>query len=120
MDDLGLHDIIEAVGRALAVVGVAIIAAGAVVATVAFLRELRNDPLRESSIAYRRNLSRSLLLGLEFLVAADVIETVAVEATLRSVAVLAGVVALRTSLSLTLEMEMSGRWLWQRAPGVGG
>jgi uncharacterized membrane protein len=55
------------------------------------------------------------LLGLEFLVAADIINTVAIEPTLDSVIVLAGIVLIRTFLSWSLEVEIEGRWPWQRA-----
>jgi uncharacterized membrane protein len=62
---------------------------------------------------YRRQLSRGILLGLEFLVAADIIGTVAVEPTYRSVGVLGLIVLIRTFLSFTLEVEIAGRWPWQ-------
>ena len=58
-------------------------------------------------------LARSILLGLELLVAGDIINTVAVEPTLRSLAVLAGIVLIRTFLSVSLEVEIEGRWPWQ-------
>jgi uncharacterized membrane protein len=65
---------------------------------------------------FRRSLGRSILLGLEFLVAGDIISTVAVDPTYRSVGVLAIVVAIRTFLSLELELEIEGHWPWQRPP----
>lgn len=61
---------------------------------------------------YRRQLSQGILLGLEFLVAADIIGTVAVEPTFRTVGVLGLIVAIRTFLSFTLEVEIAGRWPW--------
>ncbi|HUG45857.1 MAG TPA: DUF1622 domain-containing protein, partial [Sphingomicrobium sp.] len=57
---------------------------------------------------------RSILLGLEFLVAADIINTITVEFSVESVTSLAVIVLLRTLLSFTLEMEIEGRWPWQR------
>ena len=63
---------------------------------------------------YRLQLARGILLGLEFLVAADIIKTVAVELTFASVGILAIVVLIRTFLSFAIEMEMSGRWPWQK------
>lgn len=68
----------------------------------------------------RRRLGRSLLLGLEFLVAADVIRSVAIAPTLQGVAVLALLVAVRTFLNWTLELELEldGRWPWQRGPAA--
>lgn len=64
--------------------------------------------------AYRLQLARGILLGLEFLVAADIIKTVAVELTFSSVGILAIVVLIRTFLSFSIEMEMNGRWPWQK------
>ncbi|SFU65533.1 DUF1622 domain-containing protein [Halomonas korlensis] len=61
----------------------------------------------------RQRLGRGILLGLEFLVAADIIHTVAVELTFETVGILAIIVLIRTFLSFTLEVELSGRWPWQ-------
>ena len=63
---------------------------------------------------FRQRLGRGILLGLEFLVAADIIHTVAVELTLKTVGVLAIIVLIRTFLSFTLEVELTGRWPWQK------
>lgn len=60
----------------------------------------------------RQTLGRGILLGLEFLIASDIIYTVAVELTFQTIGVLAIVVLIRTFLSLTLEVEMSGKWPW--------
>lgn len=65
---------------------------------------------------YRQTLARAILLGLEFLVAADIINTVAVDPSFRSVGVLALIVLVRTFLSFTLELDISGRWPWQARP----
>ncbi len=62
----------------------------------------------------RQRLGRGILFGLEFLVAADIIHTVAVELTFTTVGVLAIIVLIRTFLSYTLEqLELTGRWPWQ-------
>lgn len=61
----------------------------------------------------RIDLGRGILLGLEFLVAADIIETVAVDLSFYTVGVLAVVVLIRTFLSFTLEVELTGKWPWQ-------
>ena len=66
--------------------------------------------------ALRRRLGRAILLGLEFLVAADIIATVLVRPTLESAASLAIIVVIRTFLSWSLEMEIKGRWPWQSEP----
>ncbi len=61
-----------------------------------------------------------MLLGLEFLVAADIIRTVAVTPTFATVGMLAVIVVIRTFLSFSLELEITGRWPWQKATAVGG
>ncbi|MBL4834427.1 MAG: DUF1622 domain-containing protein [Pseudomonas sp.] len=62
----------------------------------------------------RQRLGRGILLGLEFLVAADIIMTVTVDLTFTSVGTLALIVLVRTFLSFTLDVELTGRWPWQR------
>ena len=109
--------VIDATGIAADIVGVAVIVIGLVVSFVAFARRWVRDRLfPEAYTALRRSLGRSILLGLEILVAADIIRTVAVEPTLDSVAVLAAIVAIRTFLSFALEVELEGRWPWDRKP----
>ena len=68
----------------------------------------------ESYESYKQQLGRPLLLGLELLVASDVIRTVALAPTLINVAVLGLLVLVRTMLSWSLIVEMEGRWPWQR------
>jgi uncharacterized membrane protein len=65
----------------------------------------------------RHRLGRGILLGLEFLVAADIVHTVAVELTFTTVGVLAIIVVIRTFLSFTLEVELTGHWPWQKQNG---
>lgn len=64
----------------------------------------------------RQKLGQGILLGLEFLVAADIIHTVAVELTFTTIGVLALVVLIRTFLSFTLELELTGHWPWHNQP----
>lgn len=63
----------------------------------------------------RQGVGRGVLLGLEFLVAADIIHTVAIEFTFRSIGVLALIVLIRTFLSFTLDVELTGKWPWQKS-----
>lgn len=105
--------VVETVGRAIDGVGVAVIVVGAVAATVAALRRVRGGQPAAYRF-FRQQLGRSILLGLELLVAADIIRTVAVAPTLSSVAVLGGIVLIRTFLSFSLELEITGRWPWQK------
>ena len=111
----------EAVGVAGDLLGVLVIVVGLVLSAAVFVRELLRATLFPDAYrALRRSLGRSILLGLEILVAADIIRTVAIEPTLESVTVLAGIVAIRTFLSLSLEVEIEGRGPWQRAGGGAG
>jgi len=106
-------DTVETLGKVVDGAGVAVTIAGALAATVAAGRRVyRRQP--DSYRRYRQQLGRSILLGLELLVAADIIRTVAVTPTVRSVAVLAGIVVIRTFLSFSLELEITGRWPWQK------
>jgi uncharacterized membrane protein len=107
--------------RGIEAVGIAIIVLGAAAATVYFLWQAAvQGDTAAAYHRYRANLGRGILLGLEFLVAADIIGTVAVDPTLRNLAVLAGIVVIRTFLSFSLEVEMEGRWPWRRGePGDG-
>lgn len=107
-------EIIEAMGKVIDAAGVAAILLGALVAAVAAgIRAGHRDP--STYRKFRRQLGRSILLGLELLVAADIIRTVAVTPTLASIGVLAGIVLIRTFLSFSLELEITGRWPWQKA-----
>ena len=99
--------IVEAIGIALiTALALYVLAYGAV-------RLARRDSAQEIYRKSRQRLGRGILLGLEFLVAADIIHTVAVELTFKTVSVLAIIVAIRTFLSFTLEVELTGRWPWQ-------
>lgn len=115
---MSFHEVMELVGKAVDAAGVAAIVIGVVVATLlaayAVLRYRRRG--FETYETYRRRLGHSILLGLELLVAADIIRTVAVTPTFESVGVLAIIVVIRTFLSWSLELEITGRWPWQKAP----
>jgi uncharacterized membrane protein len=106
-------EMVEAVGVVVDVTGVLSIVVGALVAGFVAVRGLVR---REEGVyrRFRRQLGRSILLGLELLVAADIIKTVAVQPTFENVAVLGLIVVIRTFLSWSLELEMSGRWPWQK------
>lgn len=107
---------VAATGFLVEIVGVTIIIVAAVVSTAIFLRRLfRGESSGETYQSYRASLGRGILLGLEYLVAGDIIRTVAVKPDLENLAVLAGIVLIRTFLSFTLEVEITGRWPWQQA-----
>jgi uncharacterized membrane protein len=114
---MDLHRLIPVAARAVELAGVAILLVGALLALGAFVVHLgRGRPFATVYDDLRANLGRAMLLGLEFLVIADIIGTVAVEPTLANLAVLAVIVAIRTFLSFALELEVTGRWPWQSRP----
>ena len=107
------RQLMEIVGTAVDGVGVFIVAAGALVATARLLlRRARNAGSYYSS--YRQDIGRAILLGLEFLIAGDIIRTVVVAPTIQNVLVLGLIVLIRTFLSLSLQLEIEGRLPWRR------
>jgi len=111
---VNVAEMMDTVGSAIDIVGVTVIVVGAIVSTAIAYDTRRREVGAPIYIVYRRNLGRSILLGLEFLVAADIIKTVAVTPTFTSVGVLAVIVLIRTFLSWSLQLEIDGRWPWQK------
>lgn len=104
----------QSVTRIIELTGITVIAVGAFGTLLLFLYRFLSGYDRGKAFSnLRSTLGRAILLGLEFLVAADIINTVAVEPTLESVAVLAGIVAIRTFLSFSLETEIEGHLPWR-------
>jgi len=112
---VGHGQIVSAVGEIIDLAGVAVTVLGILTATVMLVARLGGRPGRADYQRYRQGIGRSILLGLEFLVAGDIIRTVAVSPTFTNVGVLAAIVGVRTLLSMSLEVELEGRWPWQRA-----
>jgi len=108
-------EFLERAGRTISVVGVLVIVGGFVLAAVKYAGRLRGIGPALSFEKFKVELGRALLLGLEIMVVADVIETITVEPTLASLGVLACLVILRTIVSWTLTLEIEGRWPWQPA-----
>lgn len=104
---------IRAVGSGIEVFGVLVIVVGIAWSTA---RYLRRSTVEHAYEAYKIRVGRSLLLGLEVLVAADIVKTIALELNFQSLALLAGLVLVRTFLSWTLVLEIEGQWPWQRKP----
>jgi uncharacterized membrane protein len=117
---MDFQTVMDSIGRAVNAAGVVTIVAGAVVATVVAVAALLRRQTGTIYEVYRRRLGRSILLGLEFLVAADIISTVAVDPTFESVGVLALIVLIRTFLSYSLELEITGRFPWQEPDASSG
>lgn len=111
---MDFESIVRITGTAIDAIGVAVIVVGALVGTTLFAYRLsRGQPFTPVYRNYRTGLGRAILLGLEFLVAGDIIRTVAISPTFTSVGVLAAIVLVRTFLSFSLEVELEGRWPWQ-------
>ena len=113
-----IRGVVEWAALGIEILGASVIVAGVMrVAvmrgTVRYLFQLDKPGAYES---YKHQMGRSLLLGLEFLVAGDVVRTVALEPTLNNVAVLGLLVLIRTFLGWSLTVEIEGRWPWQTRP----
>ena len=110
---MAFNDVIDKIGMTIDAAGVVVIVAGAVMAFVITAVRLSR---RESNVygRFRQQLGQAILLGLELLVAADIVRTVAASPSLTSVAILAAIVLIRTFLSFSLEVETTGRWPWQK------
>jgi uncharacterized membrane protein len=100
--------VVEAVGAGIMIVG----GLGAFIAFVPRALRERSDRAYED---LRRNLGRSILLGLEVLIVADIVRTIIVDPTFESVAVLGVIVVIRILLSFSLEVEIDGTWPWRRS-----
>lgn len=99
-------------GLILESVGVFVIIAGACYACWRYL-SARQDSVIRSYHHLRVDLGRSILLGLEFLIAGDIIRTVSVQPNLENVGLLGLIVLIRTFLSMALHVQVEGRWPWQ-------
>ena len=114
MSDADFKDAVDAVSKVIDGAGVVVILIGLLIATGVFALAQRDLARRAQSYrVYRQQVGKAILLGLEFLVAGDIIRTVAVDPSFTGVGVLAILVAVRTFLSFTLEVELEGRWPWQ-------
>jgi uncharacterized membrane protein len=106
-----VNNLIHLVGICIEAFGVLIIVAGIIWSTYRYIHWRRDGWNYDQ---YRIRIGRSLLLGLELLVAADIVKTIAIELTFSSLGLLAGLVLVRTFLSWTLILEIEGRWPWAR------
>jgi uncharacterized membrane protein len=101
---------IHLIGVGIEIVGIFIIVAGIIWSS----RYIYGRRIVSRYDSYKISIGKSLLLGLEVLVAADIVKTIAIEVTFASLGLLAGLVLVRTFLSWTLVLEIEGRWPWQR------
>jgi uncharacterized membrane protein len=113
--EIGDWHLAEIAATIIESLGVLAISLGVLAAAAVTVRARLTDPATNSYEVFRRGMSRWLLLGLELLIAADVITTVTLEVDLASVAALGVLVIIRTFLAWSITMEDEGRWPWQRA-----
>jgi hypothetical protein len=104
---------VEQVGQIIDWIGVAVILASGIVALAASANAFRNSGAEEAYTVLRRTLGRGLLLGLEVLIAADLIKTIAVDLSIDNVAALGLLVLVRTVLSFSIEVEINSRLPWR-------
>ena len=107
-------EIISVAGYAIEAIGVLVVVIGTIFSSAVFIHTYRHLPEGMAYRNYRRQLGRLIILGLEFLIAGDIIRTVIVADTLENVAVLGVIILIRSFLSVTLHLEVEGRWPWQR------
>lgn len=110
---INFTEIISIAGYTIEAAGVLVVIIGTILSSFTFVSSFRQLPEGIAYQTYRKQLARSIILGLEFLVAGDIIRTVIIEHTLENVASLAIIVLIRTFLSLALHLEVEGRWPWQ-------
>lgn len=106
-------EFVAVAGDTIEIVGVLLIVAGLAFATGRWLLGRTLAPHARYH-RYREDLGRAILLGLEVLVAADIVRSVALDPTLQSLSILAMIVAVRTFLSWSLSVELEGHWPWNR------
>jgi uncharacterized membrane protein len=110
-------DLVMIVARCFEAAGIGVMVLGTLLAAAAiFLRGTKKLSIQARYRRLRQDLGSAILLGLELLVAADIIRTVSEFPTLEQVTILGAIVLIRTFLSFTLEVELEGKWPWQRKP----
>ncbi len=110
---MGFKGMISIIGYGIETTGVVVIVAGIAAATFTFVKSFRLQGEGVAYRVYRQQLGRSIILGLEFLVAGDIIRTVVVGGTLENIAMLGLIILIRSFLIFTLHLEVEGRWPWQ-------
>jgi uncharacterized membrane protein len=112
-----IREAIETAALAIEALAVIIILVAIVHGTARYLLHIQQQ-VDGAYERYKTQLARALLLGLEFLVAADIVRTVALEPTLHNVGILALLVLVRTFLSWSIVVEIEGHWPWRGSDGT--
>jgi uncharacterized membrane protein len=115
--EIGFDELMELVVHGFELGGVAILVVGSLAAFVTAVVSYRRVGAVRAYEGARRNVGRAILLGLEFLIIADIVLTITVDPTLESAAALGLIVLVRTFLSFSLEVELEGSLPWRRASG---
>lgn len=112
---MDLKELAAGLGEFIDFTGVLVIVGGVIFATISFLSTaFKIEDSQKQYRLFRNNLGRAILLGLELLVAGDIIKSVSGEPSFNSVLILGVIVLIRSFLGITFEMEVEGRWPWQR------
>lgn len=102
------------IATVIEIMGVAVVVLGVIVASAWAVRHVYTGEWDGAFRSYRANLGNGILLGLEFLIAADIVGMVAIVPTFERLGILALIILIRTFLSFSLQIEIEGRWPWQR------
>ena len=117
---MSFEDALDLVVRGFEVLGVGILALGSISSIVGYLRDLREMGRTQAYTRLRTNIGRTILLGLEVLIVADIVLTVAIDQTIESAITLGIIVLVRTFLSFSLEIELEGVVPWHRKAAEAG
>lgn len=116
---IGDFEIARVIAESIEILAIVVISVAVVAAFVGAVTERVRSDVEQAMQTFKRTMARGLLIGLDLLIAADIIKTVTLEATLENATVLAILVLIRTFLSWTLVLEVEEHWPWQprQAPG---
>ena len=105
---------LQLIARWLEIIGAAALILGFLIASIKWIRQWMTEGSHAAGAEYRKAIGRTVLIGLEVLVAATIIKTVTLEPSFDEISFLAIMIAIRTTLGWTMVLEMYGRWPWQR------
>lgn len=111
---MSVNEIVLHAGEAIGLLGVAFIVVGVTVSTAKFLAGLSGKDFDGNYNRYKQGLGKSILLGLELLVAGDIIRSVGGPLEIENIVALGLLVIIRSIIRITLDMEIDGHWPWQR------
>ena len=103
---------LQGLARTVEIIGRGALVLGFVLATLRWFGQLAQEGVRPASEPYRQSLGRTVLVGLEVLVAATVMKTITLDQTAQGMGILVAMIAIRTALGWTMVLEMTGRWPW--------